>query len=38
MLVGGGLGTILVRRISQLTFERGALGLTAVAAVLLLAQ
>jgi uncharacterized membrane protein YfcA len=38
MLVGGGLGTILVRRISQLTFERGALGLTSVAAVLLLAQ
>ena len=38
MLVGGGLGALVVRRISQMTFERGALGLTAVAAVLLLAQ
>lgn len=38
MLVGGGLGTLLVRRISQVTFERGTLGLTAVAAVLLLLQ
>lgn len=37
MLVGGGLGALLVRRMSQVTFERGALGLTAVAAVLLLA-
>jgi len=37
MLVGGGLGALLVRRISQLTFERGALALTAVAATLLLA-
>ena len=38
MLVGGGLGALLVRRISQVTFERGALGLTAVAALLLLVQ
>lgn len=37
MLVGGLLGALLVRRISQVTFERAALGLTAVAAVLLLA-
>jgi uncharacterized membrane protein YfcA len=38
MLLGGGLGALLVRRISQATFERGALGLTAVAALLLLTQ
>jgi uncharacterized membrane protein YfcA len=38
MLLGGALGALLVRRISQVTFERGALGLTAVAAVLLLAR
>ncbi len=38
MLVGGGLGALLVRRMSQLTFERGALGLTAVSALLLLAR
>ena len=37
MLLGGGLGVLLVRRIGQLTFERGALGLSAVAAALLLA-
>ncbi len=36
MLVGGALGALLVRRISQGTFERGALGLTVVAALLLL--
>lgn len=37
MVLGGALGALLVRRMSQQTFERGALGLTAVAAGLLLA-
>ena len=37
MLAGGAVGAFVVRRISQVTFERGALGLTAVAAALLLA-
>jgi uncharacterized membrane protein YfcA len=38
LLVGAAVGAVLVRRIDQAGFERTTLGLTVVAALLLLAQ
>jgi len=38
MLIGAAMGALVIRRIGQLTFERSALVLTAVAALLLLVR